>query len=267
MLKESRAELRASPSDLCPQCGSFLIETLQQAAPKITQTTTMPRPKTVFETTAPRFGIPELDAMVGKFCSSLCLTGRMAEPFFWRALVRSLLPVRAGGKGFSKVLLIDAGNCSDIYQCVDYARQFGLDIDKLLDGIIVTRAFTVHQLAALVSDVGKAARRFGADLVAVADMAKMFVSDPQVSEKEEDSLAEMVAGSLAVAAHEYPVLAFMSEFRSSNWLARFDTQMRLCENDGRVLLAARNRGDGSKHLSAATIPASDIWVIKRVKGE
>jgi hypothetical protein len=49
-----------------------------------------------------------------------------------------------------KVIFIDAGGgkSSDIYQCVNLARQYyGLDIKKVLQSIVVTRAFTIYQLA------------------------------------------------------------------------------------------------------------------------
>jgi len=59
-----------------------------------------------------------------------------------------LLPERYGGFGSHHVIIIDAGNSSDIYQCVNFARQYGLDIKDMLRRIVVSRAFTVHQLVA-----------------------------------------------------------------------------------------------------------------------
>jgi hypothetical protein len=52
-----------------------------------------------------------------------------------------------------KVIFIDAGggkSSSNIYQCVYFARQYGLDIKKVLWNIMVTRAFTIYQLADLI---------------------------------------------------------------------------------------------------------------------
>jgi hypothetical protein len=49
-----------------------------------------------------------------------------------------------------KVIFIDAGGgkSSDIYQCVNLARQYyGMDIKKVLQSTVVTRAFTIYQLA------------------------------------------------------------------------------------------------------------------------
>jgi hypothetical protein len=53
-----------------------------------------------------------------------------------RLCVRALMSKRPGGFESQSVIFIDAGNCSDIYQCVNFARQYGLDIQKVLDSIL-----------------------------------------------------------------------------------------------------------------------------------
>jgi hypothetical protein len=168
------------------------------------------------------------------------------------------MPRRAGGGGFSKILLIDAGNCSDIYLCVDYARQYGLSLDRLLDDIVVTRAFTVYQLAALAKDVGQAARRFGANMIAMADMAKMFVTDP-LMQKEEGRLAGRIADGLISVSSQIPVMAFASSFSSSDWVSRFDTRIEVLQNQGQFLLSARS----GKKRGSVTISERDVYLVKR----
>jgi hypothetical protein len=51
-----------------------------------------------------------------------------------------MLPKRHGGmgEGYSKIIDIDAGNCSDVYQIVNFARQYGLEIKRVLQNIIVS---------------------------------------------------------------------------------------------------------------------------------
>jgi hypothetical protein len=63
-----------------------------------------------------------------------------------------MLPKRHGGfgEGYSKIIAIDAGNCSDVYQIVNFARQYGLEIKRVLQNILVSRVFTIYQLAHLV---------------------------------------------------------------------------------------------------------------------
>ena len=284
ILKESPSELSASSSDVCPCCGSFLTDTLaiekgskhryQGAGIQLLSPVAL---RTAIDLSVPRFGISALDDLVGRFTTSLCLTGNsgagISEALFWRALVRSMLPKRAGGSGFSKILLIDAGNCSDIYQCVDFARQLGLNLDKLLDGIVVTRAFTVHQLASLSREIGRAAKMFGADMVAVADAARMFADDPQVEgEEEENRIASVVSKSLAMASSQVPVMAFVSSSssshnRSKEWTARFDACIEATEGrDGRVMLSANYSGGAKRPSSATTaaitIPRQQVYFFK-----
>lgn len=52
----------------------------------------------------------------------------------------------------SSLIFVDTGegNSSDIYQCVIFARQYGLRIKKLLQSIIVSTAFTIHQISNII---------------------------------------------------------------------------------------------------------------------
>jgi hypothetical protein len=71
-----------------------------------------------------------------------------------RLCVRALLSIRYGGLDSPKVIMIDAGNKSDIYQTVNFARQYGMDFRKVLDRIIVTRTFTIHQVKSIILSRG-----------------------------------------------------------------------------------------------------------------
>src|SRR5918911_547934 len=67
-----------------------------------------------------------------------------------RLCIRALMSDRQGGFNCSKVIFVDAGNTSDIYQCVNFARQYGLDIKKVLQSIVVSRSFTIYPLANVI---------------------------------------------------------------------------------------------------------------------
>jgi hypothetical protein len=192
-----------------------LTETLQRKEP-VGRQQYAPILKTAFDFAVPSFGIPKLDALVGRFTTSLCLTGdRIAEALFW-------------------------------------------SLDRLLDDIVVTRAFTVYQLAALAKDVGQAARRFGANMIAMADMAKMFVTDP-LMQKEEGRLAGRIADGLISVSSQIPVMAFASSFSSSDWVSRFDTRIEVLQNQGQFLLSARS----GKKRGSVTISERDVYLVKR----
>jgi hypothetical protein len=157
------------------------------------------------------FDIAEIDSLLdlpdkgGSICVASSRKSRdggwHANILVTRLCVRALMSSRHGGFGSPCVIFIDAGNCSDIYQCVNFARQYGLDIQKVLDSIMVSRPFTIHQLAGLlIYELGSAAiYRFGAKLVVVSDMLKMFsqeASDPQLDHDEAQWLLREIAMSL-----------------------------------------------------------------------
>jgi RecA/RadA recombinase len=96
---------------------------------------------------------------------------------------------RHGGFGSPSVIFIDAGNCSDIYQCVNFARQYGLDIQKVMDSIIVSRPFNIHQLTGLLIDEldpSVVTQRFDAKLVVISDLLKMFTPQQQDSRLDQE---------------------------------------------------------------------------------
>jgi hypothetical protein len=117
-----------------------------------------------------------------------------------RLCVRALMSNRYnGGLNSNHVIFIDAGgNNSDPYQCVNFARQYGLDIKKVLQSIIVCRAFTIYQLANLIIyELPKVIRQFdNVKLIIIADLLGMFVSDPQIEIEEAEYIIEKIITSI-----------------------------------------------------------------------
>jgi hypothetical protein len=166
------------------------------------------------------FDIPQIDKCLNLTdraggTSSLCITNssvRDGGSSSWqqrhvndilvtRLCVRALLSRRQGGFESPAIIFIDAGNCSDIYQCVNFARQYGLDIQKVMDSIIVSRPFNIYQLAGLLIDELDPAvvkERFGAKLVVISDLLKMFTpqQDSQIEPDESLWLVKEIARSL-----------------------------------------------------------------------
>jgi hypothetical protein len=87
-----------------------------------------------------------------------------------------LLPERHGGFGSPHVIVIDAGNRSDIYSCVNVARQYGLDIRDILRRVVVSRPFTIYQLTNLViNGLPEVVRKFDTKVIIIPDMLRMFI--------------------------------------------------------------------------------------------
>jgi hypothetical protein len=91
-----------------------------------------------------------------------------------------MLPKRHGGigTGYSKILAVDAGNCSDVYQVVDFARQYGLEIKRVLKNISVSRVFTIYQLANLVINELPRIIQPENNMIVIYGLLHLFVSDP-----------------------------------------------------------------------------------------
>lgn len=136
------------------------------------------------------FGIEEIDGFLRlTIGESLCIASNNNEKYMQTLLARlcihALLPKRHGGFESSKVIFVDAGNSLDFYQYVNFARQYGVDIEKVLQSIIVSRVFTICQLANMVIyELPKVIQQFAAKVVVISDILDMFVNDPQIEIKE-----------------------------------------------------------------------------------
>src|SRR5437879_4543672 len=168
----------------CPFCGSLLSETLQKRP--LVQKITKPA---IFQpaSSIPRltFDIDKLDSIINFLGvnQKICIAGRHTQKLVERLCVRAQLPRQYGGLG-TKVLLIDGANSSDLYQCVDFARQYGLDVNKVLNGIISSRTFTIYQLANLVTlELENTIKHFGVNLVIVTNPLH-YANDPYLNQTE-----------------------------------------------------------------------------------
>jgi hypothetical protein len=148
-----------------------------------------------------------------------------------RLCVRALIPRRHGGFGSPYVIFIDAGNCSDIYKCVSFIRQYGLDQQKTLDRIIVSRPFTIHQLACLIIyEVALVLQRTDARLVVISDLLRMFIQDPQIDPDEALWLVKEIARSLRKLSRQVLVVVSLHECPPqfhSLLLSLFDSQIHI----------------------------------------
>jgi hypothetical protein len=175
------------------------------------------------------FDIAQIDkclSLTDRGSSSLCIINSLKDgnwqqrhvndTLLTRLCVRALMSRRHGGLGSPSVIFIDAGNCSDIYQCVNFARQYGLDIQKVLDSIIVSRPFNIHQLAGLLIDELDPAvvkERFGAKLIVISDLLKMFNQqhDSQIDPDEALWLLKEIATSIRRLSSHVAVVVSMHE--------------------------------------------------------
>jgi hypothetical protein len=95
------------------------------------------------------------------------------------------------------IVIVDAGNSLDFYQFVEFIRQYGLDIKETLQGIVVSRAFTVHQLTNLIiNELPSIIRKLDTCLVIVPDLLHMFTDDPNVDHNEARHLIKEIVSTI-----------------------------------------------------------------------
>jgi hypothetical protein len=224
----------------CPCCGSLISKTLKKEKVHGTATTTnidlssssslcllLPSPKiqTAYEQFSNRltFGIEKIDSVLelttgetvcivstdhnnsnNKYANNILLS---------RLCVRALMSKRQGGFNSPKVIFVDAaGNTSDIYQCVNFARQYGLNIKKTLHSIVVSRSFTMYQLAnTIINDLPKVLEQFsGAKIIVIGNLLSLFVNDPQVEIKEAKSLIRQIVNAVKMYTYNNNILSVIS---------------------------------------------------------
>jgi hypothetical protein len=111
-----------------------------------------------------------------------------------------MLPRRYGaiGSDYSKSISIDAGNCSNFYQLVDFARQYGLEVKNALQNMVVSRVFTIYQLADLIiHELPKIIQDLPRNkLIVVYGILRLFVFDPHIDKTDAKRLIKEISRSL-----------------------------------------------------------------------
>jgi hypothetical protein len=97
---------------------------------------------------------------------------------------------------------------------VNFARQYYRRdvIDRVLNSIIITRPFTVYQLADIViNQLPRVIQQYEAKMVVISDLLSMFLHDPQIEIREARYLINEILNSITKtrASKEY-VLAVVS---------------------------------------------------------
>jgi DNA-directed RNA polymerase subunit RPC12/RpoP len=190
VLKETAEyiEIHSLREEECPSCGSMLAESLIRRAlhpevkispPKIQTADTLLLKKL-------RFDIPKIDSFIGLATTDLCcISGYGANLLLTRLCVRSLLPERYGGLNSPYVMVADAGNHTDVYGTVNFARQYGMSKKNVAERILVVRAFTVHQVRRLISvELPEIVQKYQVRSVIVPGLLNVLDGEPSMRMKD-----------------------------------------------------------------------------------
>lgn len=212
VLKEIDYKLLSNSIDSCPCCETPLSGTLQKRSLHKQQ-----KPKTLFQRAShlPRltFGISQIDSAIPflGLNDRISISGIKTQILVERICVRAQIPSRHGGLE-SKVLLIDGANTSDLYRCVDFAQQHGINTNKVLDGIITSRAFTVYQLAnTIINELSKTISQYNIRVVIITNLLYYFTNDPYLDTNEMKTILEQIINTLNKIQNCLIIISFDSE--------------------------------------------------------
>jgi hypothetical protein len=113
----------------------------------------------------------------------------------------------------ASVMVIDAGNSTDFYLVINFARQYGLDIKKFLQSVIISRMFTVEQLAnTIINQIQRMIKNHYSSIkmIVVINLLTMFTNDPNLSDTESRLLIRQILDSLNKISKESNVLVVVS---------------------------------------------------------
>ena len=165
---------------------------------------------------------------------------------------RALMSKRQGGFESTNVIFIDAGNDSDVYQCVNFARQYGLSIKKVLQSIMITRAFTIYQLADLIIyQLPRIVQQFNTKvIVVISDLLNMFTQehDPNIDHNEAIFLIKEIINSIKKTLDKtLVVVSFQQQHNNHKSYAEYD-KILLPRFDKRIEITRNNNSinDSSK---------------------
>jgi Rad51 protein len=242
-------------SEECPKCGSLLSS--QTITTSTAQQTMVQKPllRPKFQTASRLcFDIEKIDSVLNLGIGDrVCIVGNHSKTLVERLIVSSLLPGSHGGFGSENVIIIDAGNCSDVYRCVNLARQYGLDIKNILRRIVVSRPFTIYQLAELaVNELPKVMKKFDTKTIIVSDILHLFLNDPQVKFVEAENILKPVMKSISQFSRSLNtiVVSFHNDVPSGYTRFLFSNFNKFIQtttgNSDRTMVKVNSRKEGCK---------------------
>jgi hypothetical protein len=144
---------------------------------------------------------------------AICLLGnsRIANLMLTKIAVHCLMPKKYGGLSNSRMFVLDAGNCTDVYQFVDFMKQYGLNVKKNLKKIMISRVFTVYQLTHFLKyELPKTVRDYKINIVIIPDLFAMFLQQAEIDYDEVKFLLTEIVDILKVITREGKVLLITS---------------------------------------------------------
>ena len=246
VLKETDFQIDASTSsETCSFCGAVLSQTLQRRFFNLGIKQSGIIFKKASKLPKLTLDIPKLDD-VFQFLTlntKLCISGIHTQKIIERICVRAQLSLRYGGLN-SNVLLIDGANTSDLYLCVDFARQYGLDVNKILSGIISSRAFTLYQLAnTIIQELSDLIKQQNVKIVIITNLLNFFVDDNYLDSKEMRIILKEIVHTLDAIQDCLVIVSFGFPTQYDYLFSKlFSRSMRIQQSYGQLSIRVNDNG-------------------------
>ena len=249
VLKETSEYIEIhSIKEECPSCGSMLAESLERRPmhPQIKiPPPTIQRASALLKL---RFGIPKIDSFIGLAATDMCcVTGYHSNLILTRLCVRSLLPERYGGLNSPYALIADAGNRTDVYGTINFARQYGLNKEQVGNRILVIRAFTVSQVLKLLSiELPRLIRKYQIKSVVIPGLLNTIDEEPSMKAKEaRREIGKIMKAVTELSSKALIVTSIHQDGKYAAWvLSEFKKHILLVNGtDGRIAVEMNNQGD------------------------
>jgi hypothetical protein len=144
---------------------------------------------------------------------AICLLGnsKMTNLMLTKIAVHCLMPKKYGGLSNSKVFVLDAGNCTDVYQFVDFMKQYGLNVKKNLKKIMISRVFTVYQLTHFLKyELPTTVHNYKINIIIIPDLLAMFLQQAEIDKDEMKFLVTEIIDVFKAITHEGKALLITS---------------------------------------------------------
>jgi hypothetical protein len=258
---ETNVEIEISTED-CPKCGAFLADSLKKRNSETELEARPPKFQTAYDLTKFKIDIDKISKFMPlSTTGALCIAGYNANLLLTRLCVRALLPANYGGLDSPHVVVVDAGNKSDFYQTVNFAKQYGLDLNSTLDRIIVSRTFTIYQLKSLLMrELPKVIEKYRPSVVIVPGLLDLF-ADPNIKKKEAKIVIARIMQLIKALSNRLLVVASLQETKYNELvMPSFEKRIALANGqNNRLNVELYNEGK----KSAVSIMQKELKIVRR----
>ena len=146
------------------------------------------------------FGIGKLDSILDLHLEDMIrIFGetRYTNALVTRLIVRSLMPHKHGGFDAEKVIVIDLDNSSNLRLSVDFARYYGMDLNRIFENVLVSRQFKNYQLInAIHYELPKRVQIHKPKVIVISGLVDQFLQEPNIDIDEFEGLTIQIVAAL-----------------------------------------------------------------------